>query len=99
MLDKETMWRFCYVFSWALEALMWETKELWSEQEEIRKWPKMIRKGKQVPGDSRIVQDRFVRVFQDFFLSFTDNHNEYFKIQEDVKKKIFSSWHDWTNPG
>jgi|GEM_PF-4565475 len=94
MPDRETLWRFCYAFSWALEALMWETKELWSQEE--MGWPRLLRDGRRIPGTARIVQDRFIRVFSDLFryLAAGDG-KEYWQTMESVKAKIFTNWTNW----
>ena len=90
-MDRVTLRRFVLTFSWALEALQLETKEIWSPDE--LKWPRLLRDGGKIPDAAsiRIIQDRLARVCQSFFFDLLDNEKAYWSAVEEVKKRIFSA--------
>ncbi len=94
-MDRQLLWRFVYAFAWSVKALHLETKDLGWSPEELA-WPAEVLGGgmAKIPGDSRIVQDRFVRVFSDFFRGQFEDE-EFWAAQKEAKQKIFSSWTDW----
>ena len=88
-MDRVALRRFVLTFSWALEALQLETKELWSPEE--LKWPRTLRSGGKIPADVRILEDRFVRVFQDNFLELLSDERVYWGAMAAARTRIFSA--------
>lgn len=76
---------FYVTLSYAIDDLIHSTPEDWSEEE--KKYGQKILKGEKIPGDCRLVQDRFASVCQKLWRS---EHEI-----EEIKKEVFSSWHNW----
>jgi len=88
-VDRVALRRFVLTFSWALEALQLETKEIWPPEE--LKWPAMLRRGEKIPADVRILEDRFVRVFRDNFLELLGDERVYWDAMATARTRIFSA--------
>lgn len=96
-MDPLLKWRFLQTFSYAVEALMLETRHLgWSPAELA--WPRAIRSGvkQKLNGHCRILQDRFALVYSDFFRDTSGNANQFFQLRSEFIKLIFTEWKDWS---
>lgn len=82
---------FSQVFGWSLIALYTDSPGVWSREEATALGESILGRRK-ISGETRMVQDRFARIYQDLrIVLHLDAPGDY----EWLRDQLFSSWKNW----